>query len=84
MIKTDKEYIQWWVALSPSDKMRESDLIQKKWDGYKSMGYEVSTFLSGTFISDSNGVPIYASRTPISHFLKSIDFMDIYIKNLEM
>lgn len=80
-LKSNKEYSDYWVNLSTDERLKLSNEIQNKWKYYRSLGYEVSTFLSGTFIYDSEDNEIFSSKVPIVHFLKSIDVMDEYLNN---
>lgn len=80
-MKSNKEYSDYWVNLSTNERLELSNEIENKWEYYRSLGYEVSTFISGTFIYDSEGNEIFLSKVPIVHFLKSIDVMDEYLNN---
>ena len=81
-MKTDKEYRDFWNNLSPKETILAVDTIERKWNEYRDLGYEVSSFLSGTFIYRDSFE--YTSREPIVHFLKSIDMVENdIIKNSE-
>ena len=77
-MKTDKQYIDEYLALDRNSRIEHNGEIMDKYREFEKMGFEVSSFRSATSISYGSET-VYSSRVYLVHFLKSVDAVEEYI-----